>query len=239
MTPARTSLLALLAVVSLAGTASAQRRPPPPPPPPVGEPDYDAADHRRRAGVPADRPRLEVTSWVGVGGGAIHGDGASKGIFDLRLGGDFTAGISADENVRIGPFAEISSGSFASVNAVTGVELLLAASPRPLRMFYYSGEGTFALRLGAGYGARHELPGASQTAVASVTVAYGYRCPFSLREPSRPNVPRSTPRPTARYMVGVRLWLNALVDVRRDAAWQLSGGLEFEPVGSGRYVFGL
>ena len=40
-------------------------------------------------------------------------------------------------------------------------------------------------------------------------------------------------------MTGVRLWVNATVDLRDAPAWQLTGGIEFEPVGSFRYLLGL
>jgi hypothetical protein len=75
--------------------------------------------------------------------------------------------------------------------------------------------------------------------VASLTLAYGYRCPFSLREPPEDNGDKPGLRPLARYMVGVRLWVNSTVDLTGDPAWQLTGGLEFEPVGAFRYILGL
>ncbi|MFO0652301.1 MAG: hypothetical protein U0326_39140 [Polyangiales bacterium] len=46
-------------------------------------------------------------------------------------------------------------------------------------------------------------------------------------------------RPAARYMTGVRLWMGGVVDIDDGLAWQLTGGIEFEPVGSFRYLLGL
>ena len=40
-------------------------------------------------------------------------------------------------------------------------------------------------------------------------------------------------------MIGVRLWVNSVVDLRDSPSWQLTGGIEFEPVGSFRYLLGL
>lgn len=187
---------------------------------------------------PGLRPTLEVTSWVALGGGALVGPDA-RGVFDLRLGGDFTTALSRSGDLRIGPFLEAGSATFASLSAVAGVALFVGAAPRPLRMFLYPGEGTLVARLGAGYTWRRDLLGAPSSPVASLTVAYGYRAPFSLREPENELTSEPVPRRLARYMVGVRLWVNAQVDLAGDPAAQVTAGLEFEPVGSTRYLFGL
>jgi hypothetical protein len=129
------------------------------------------------------RPSLEGSSWVGLGGGGLLGTNATRGVFDLRLGGDLTFAMGRKDDNRIGPFVEIGSASFSTLSAVGGVELFFGAMPRPLRMFYYSGEGTLLVRVGAGWTWRQELPGATSAPVASLTVAYGYRCPFSRSEP--------------------------------------------------------
>ena len=188
------------------------------------------------------RPTSEVTSWVALGGGALS-DAAyttTTALFDLRLGGDITFGIARKNNLRLGPFVEASTPTFAGFSAVGGVELFLGAVPRPLRMFLYSGEGTFLMRFGAGYALRGDrLAPAASSPVGSVTVAYGYRCPFSLQEPDHDPWTSTEPRPAARYMIGVRLYVNATVDLRDAPSWQLTGGLEFEPVGSFRYILGL
>jgi hypothetical protein len=101
------------------------------------------------------------------------------------------------------------------------------------------GEGMLQLRLGAGWVWRRELPGNASAPVASVTLAYGYRAPFSLRQFGEEYVDVQTRRPGSRYMLGVRLWLNAQVDVAHIQAWQLTGGLEFEPVGALRFLTGI
>jgi len=185
------------------------------------------------------RPRFEVTSWVALGGGAAARGDDGRGVFDLRVGGGFTGAVSRSEDVRLGPFLEAGTSSFASLRAVGGVELLVGAAPRPLRMFYYSGEGTFVVRAGAGWQWRAEGPGDASTPVGSLTVAWGYRCPFSLREPVEAWSDKPFDRDAARYMVGVRLWVNTTVDLAGAPAWQLTGGIEFEPVGTFRYLLGL
>ena len=172
---------------------------------------------------------------MGIGGGASSIDGSLGGIFDLRLGFDFTASLGTSGDVRLGPFVEAGSASFASLSAVGGVELFVGAVPRTLRMFYYPGEGTLSLRLGAGWGWWRD----QSAPVASLTVAYGYRCPFSLREYSEESVDEPGQRDAARYMVGVRLWANTTIGFSNAGVWQLTGGIEFEPVGTFRYLFGL
>lgn len=183
---------------------------------------------------------MELSPWVGLGGGAIVGPSQSSGVFDLRLGSDLTFGVARKDDLRLGPFAEVATSTFASFQAIGGVELFVGAVPRPLRMFLYPGEGVLVVRLGAGWTVRNDnLPAARSAPVAAVTVAYGYRAPFSLREPQEQTSLVPDTRPAARYMTGVRLWMGGVVDIDDGLAWQLTGGIEFEPVGSFRYLLGL
>lgn len=196
--------------------------------------------HQPPPRYPTQRPRLEVSPWVALGGGALVAPGATSAVFDLRLGGDFTAAIGRQGDLRIGPFVEAATSTFASVQAVGGVELFVGAIPRPLRMFLYPGEGVLSLRAGAGWAWRDAgLSTRTSAPVASLTAAYGYRAPFSLREPGAQTTDKPEDPATARYMTGARLWVNATVDLATDPAWQITGGIEFEPVGSFRYLLGL
>ncbi len=189
---------------------------------------------------PRLRPTLEVCPWVGLGGGALVVDGAGVGLFDLKLGGDVTLPVDRGGDVRVGTFGEVATASFASVQAIGGLELFLGAAPRPLRMFYYSGEGAFTARLGAGWAWRgHAVPDARSSPVSSLTLTWGYRAPFSLRDYHDQSEAEPNQRDTLRYMTGARLWVGATVDLAGATAWQLSGGIEFEPVGSFRYLLGL
>ena len=134
---------------------------------------------------------------------------------------------------RSGPY-ETSAPAFAEE------PLFLGAAPRPLRMFYYTGEGVFTARLGAGWAWRdHDVAQARSTPVASLTLTWGYRAPFSLRDYRDELVPEDEPPAAMRYMTGARLWVGATVDLREAPGWQLSGGIEFEPVGTFRYLLGL
>ena len=188
---------------------------------------------------PVERPTLEVSSWLGLGAGALLLGRGAHGVFDLRFGGDVTLPITRQGDVRVGPFGEVGSANFASLTAVGGLELFLGAVPRPLHMFFYSGEGTLLVRVGGGWSGWSDLPEATMAPVASVTVAYGYRCPFSLREYADSWADAPGQHDTTRYMVGVRLWVNTTVGFAAQNVWQLTGGIEFEPVGSFRYIFGL
>jgi hypothetical protein len=199
-----------------------------------------AAAHVPPPRYPRLRPTVELSPWVGLGGGALVVDGASAAVFDLRLGGDATVAIGREGDTRLGPFVEAATATFASVQAVGGVELFLGAIPRPLRMFYYSGEGVFTARLGAGWAWReHDVADARSTPIASLTLTYGYRAPFSLRDYRDELVPELEMQSAMRYMTGARLWVGTTVDLNGTPGWQVSGGIEFEPVGAFRYLLGL
>lgn len=186
-----------------------------------------------------ERPTLEVSSWLGLGAGAMPLGQGAHGVFDLRLGADLTLPVSGDGDLRVGNFVEVGSATFASLGVVAGLELLVGAAPRPLRMFYYSGEGTLVVRVGGGWTGWTDLPDATGAPVASLTLAYGYRCPFSLREYTDEWADRPGQHGTVRYMVGVRFWANTTVGFAAQRVWQVTGGIEFEPVGTFRYILGL
>lgn len=216
------ALLLAAVLVALPAVASAHQPPPPPP------------------RYPRQRPLLELSPWIALGGGALTvADGVTP-VFDLRLGTDLTAPVGRNDDLRLGPFVEAATSTFSTAQVVGGVELFVGAAPRPLRMFYYSGEGVLSVRAGFGWVWRdHSLVDARSAPVAALTVAYGYRAPFSLREPGNETTPEPEPRALLRYMTGARLWVGATVDATSSAAWQLTGGIEFEPVGSFRYLLGL
>lgn len=189
---------------------------------------------------PRRRPTFEASSWVTLGGGARVIDGASEAVFDLRLGGGFTGAVGREGDLRLGPFVEASTANFDGVQAVGGVEFLVGAVPRPLRMFHFPGEGVFSARLGAGWAWRDVgFVDARSAPVGSITLAYGYRAPFSLRNLEEDRTPDPEKRATARYMIVARVWAGASVDLTGASAWQLTGGLEFEPVGAFRYLLGI
>ncbi|MDO9018152.1 MAG: hypothetical protein Q8S73_23165 [Deltaproteobacteria bacterium] len=199
-----------------------------------------AAAHQPPPRYPRLRPTVEVSSWVGLGGGALVVGDASRSVFDLRLGGDATFDVGSDGDLRVGPFVEATTSTFATVQAVAGAELFLGAAPRPLRMFHFPGEGVFSARAGLGWAWReHDVASARSSPLAALTLTYGYRAPFSLREPGDETGPEPDSRSTARYMIGARLWVGATVDLTGAPAWQLTGGIEFEPAGALRYLLGL
>ena len=61
-----------------------------------------AAAHQPPPRYPRLRPTVEVSSWVGLGGGALVAGDASRSVFDLRLGGDATFDVGGDGDVRAG-----------------------------------------------------------------------------------------------------------------------------------------
>ncbi len=190
-------------------------RPPPPP-------DEIAGPARER------RPAIEWSSWVRVAYGAapaaaeprarvtspVDEPDARDHGWEAALGADLTFGVGEGGNVRLGPWIEARTSSAAMV----GGELMLAARPRRLDMFWYAGEGVLVLRAG---GNRELLTGA---------IAYGYRAPWKLHGPWRGG---------SRYMIGVRLVATATRAADDPSVWSATLGVETEPVGALRYLLGI
>lgn len=128
------------------------------------------------------------------------------------LGAEMTLPIPTP-NVRIGAWGELRG-----LDAFTGVELQVARSPRDLDWFFYSGEGAWTVRAGAS--------GSHVTG----SIAWGYRCPWTMYSPA----PTGT-----RYMIGGRVVATATRAVANPNDWSMSLGIEFEPIGTIRYVFGI
>ena len=203
-------LIALLLVVT-AGTAAAH--PPPPPPPPEEEP-ISWRD---------DRAFLEWSSWVrlGVGAEAVPVENVARStqpvpthevhtLWDAALGADVTFPLPTSK-VRLGPWVELRpDGVFG------GGEVTIAG--RDLDMFWYRGERVWSVRAGS-----------SMTHVTGA-LAFGYRCPWKLWGPYNK---------TTRYMIGVRLVASASRSVADPNDWSGTLGIEFEPIGSLRYVAGI
>lgn len=206
------------------------------------------------------RPPIEATSWLVVGGGVVADASAARPVFDGRWGGSATLGVAKAGDLRVGLFGEGATSNFATLSIAGGPELFIGAIPAPLRMFYFQGEGTFSLRAGIGYFRRfRDIPRGEGGPVLSLALVYGYRAPFSLRQywtgyvrereitvtrQFRDTVEylyydEQTPVPLARYMTGARLRLGFEIEPRTQVAWQLTLGIEFEPVGSVRYLLGL
>ena len=85
-------------------------------------------------------------------------------------------------------------------------------------MFFYNGQGILIARAGAG------------PHVVTAALAYGYRAPWRLWGPW-PGA--------SRYMIGVRLVANAARSLDDPHDWSVSAGIEFEPIGSIRYLLGI
>jgi hypothetical protein len=131
-------------------------------------------------------------------------------LFDAALGADLTLPIPG-RRIRMGPWVELSTkGVFA------GAEVSIAGSD--LDMFWYEGEKVYTLRAG------------SSMTHLTAAFATGYRCPWKLWGPYN----RST-----RYMIGVRLVASASRSVSDPNDWSGTLGIEFEPIGSLRYVLGI
>jgi hypothetical protein len=170
-----------------------------------------------------DRAFFEWSTWarLGVGVASTPADTIARSTlppelhdqattWDAALGADLTLPIPT-RKVRMGPWIELSTkGVFA------GAELSIAGSD--LDMFWYAGEKVYTFRAGS-----------SMTHVTGA-FAYGYRCPWKLWGPYSRG---------SRYMIGVRLVASASRSVDDAKDWSGTLGIEFEPVGSLRYVGGV
>jgi hypothetical protein len=201
---------ALVAIVLGITAGTAAARPPPPP-------DDEPTDWRE------DRALVEWSSWVRLAGGIASapvetaarstqppGTSEQHGTWDVALGADLTLPVPT-RTIRFGPWVELRpSGVFG------GGEVSIAGGD--LDMFWYGGEHVYTLRAGS-----------SMTDVTA-SFAFGYRCPWRLWGPYNR---------TTRYMIGARLVASATRSVADPNDWSMSFGLEFEPVGSLRYVAGI
>lgn len=178
------------------------------------------------------RPMIEWSSWVRVGYGIAHPvtDAATPPAtvartmlpdppreqataWDLAVGAEATLPLSDGGNVRVGPWVEARG-----LTIVGGAELQLGGIPRSLDMFWYRGEGQLTVRVGGN--ATH----------GTAAVAYGYRAPWNLFGPWRGDT---------RYMIGVRFVATATRAHDDPRDWTAALGIEFEPIGALRYVFGV
>lgn len=198
--------LPIMIVAALAVDAGAR-----PPPPPEPEPA---------------RPLVEWSTWVRIGWGVESGDSSTVAArstvpaertqtmaWEGAIGADFTLPIAAEGDVRVGPWIEARG-----LSVVGGGELVIAALPKRLDMFWYEGQGQLSLRAGG------------NTERATAAIAYGYRAPWDLF---------GRPSGSTRYMIGVRVVASVTREFERPNDWVGTLGLELEPVGALRYVFGI
>jgi hypothetical protein len=208
----RTGLVLLLMIVGVADVAA---RPPPPP-------EEEEEEREEKRGTIEWSTWLRVAYGVGPEEPEIRARVVSpeperdEGMngWEVGAGADLTFGVSKSGNVRIGPWAEVRTSS----DAVVGGELLLAARPKELDMFWYEGEGVWIVRAGGNRDVR------------TAAIAYGYRAPWRLWGPWR--------GPT-RYTIGVRMVASITQSSDDRDRWSATFGLETEPVGALRYLLGI
>lgn len=232
--------------------ATAPAEPPPPPPPqgdeqgvviPPGEDDLRLGGVPPRPDPPCERPVSEWAAWIRLGGGALLrlDRDAAEGLFDFGIGFDGTVGLDEPGDVRLGAWAEARTRTFGSLSPRGGLELFFGALPGRLHLFQYDGEGVLSIRAGAGYSFVGVEGGLEREGVVVTgTLAYGYRAPWNLWHPyGECDRDESPCRAPARYMIPVRLYVAAEGGITGDRFWQITAGLEFEPIGSFRYILGL
>lgn len=209
-------LAILLGLTSVVGPALAH----PPPPPP----DEIAVESSRPG-----RPVLEWSSWVRVAFGWAPAPGEARprvigpdtdlgpryeSGWESGLGAELSLPVNRAGTVRVGPWLEVRTSS----SPVVGGELVVAARPAKLDLFWYEGEGLWMLRAG---GNRDVVTGA---------LAWGYRAPWDLFH---------RPRGGSRYTIGVRVVASATRSLDDPRRWSATLGLETEPLGAIRYLLGI
>ena len=186
-----------------------------PPPPPDDEPDrYDWRD----------RPAIvEWSTWFRLGYGVESERVTLLGArttaepvdqhttWQTALGADFS--LPLGKSVRIGAWGEARGWE-----PFVGGELLITKAPRDLDMFFYKGEGIWSLR--GGVSQEH----------ATAMLGWGYRCPWSLSGPYDR---------ASRYEIGARIVLTGTRALHDPREWTTTLGIEVEPVGALRYLFGI
>ncbi len=206
----RPTLVRLIALLLVATAGTAAAHPPPPP-------DEESISWR------SDRAFLEWPTGVRPGSGVASTPAENVArstvpqpthdqhtLWDAAPGADVTFPLPTPK-VRLGPWIELRpDGVFG------GGELSIAG--RDLDMFWYEGERVWSIRAGA------------STSHVTGALAFGYRCPWRLWGPYDH---------ATRYMIGVRLVASATRAVADPDDWSMSVGLEFEPLGSLRYVGGI
>jgi hypothetical protein len=192
---------------------------PPPPPPELADPSLDTWRGPDNAAL------FEWSSWVrlGVGVASERPPVVIRGTFGAspaqqRTAWQGAAGVELTvpvgrTPVRFGPWLELRG-----FDAFLGGEVVITGAPRHHDLFFYDGEGALSLRAGGGAEA------------ATASLAWGYRCPWRLAGP----FDRHT-----RYEIGARVVATMTRAYHDPADWSATVGLELEPVGALRYLFGV
>jgi hypothetical protein len=201
--------LAMVLVLS-SGVASAH-------PPPEPEPDNDIWSWRGHPAI------VEWSTWFRLGWGVeqkpITLIGARTMGTLLDRGSTWETGLGLDISLPIGSKVRFGAwGEMRGWEPFAGGEILITGAPSKLDMFFYDGEGVLTLRAG----------GSQERATASL--GWGYRCPWHLSGP----YDRSD-----RYEIGAKIVLTATRAQRDPSDWSATLGIEVEPVGAIRYLFGI
>jgi hypothetical protein len=168
---------------------------------------------------------FEWSTWVrlGAGVGELPATTTARAVGEPMPRGEagltWQSGLGIDVSLPIGRRFRI--GAWAEMqgwDAFGGFELVATRAPAGLDMFQYDGEGVWVLR------------GGGNRTHTTAAIAWGYRCPWKLWGPYDR---------TSRYQIGARLVMSATRSRSDPHDWSATFGIEFEPVGSIRYLFGI
>ncbi|MFW6050272.1 MAG: hypothetical protein ACODAU_03815 [Myxococcota bacterium] len=141
----------------------------------------------------------QVSSRLGVGGGARWADGDTDGLFDMVLRAEVLFGDPGDEHVRVGPAVDLRTASFRTIEAAGGAALLL-----PTWRGY-----PIVLTAGVGWAERR---GAPDTPIFAGTFAWGYRS-YNFH---------------GAYGFGLMGYVTARTDLIDPHGWEIVAGVEID-----------
>jgi len=184
---------------------------------------------------------LEVAPWLGVGGGASEVGMRNQPLFELSL--DVGATLRISEAVRVGLWGQVRTATFATFEPIAGVRFTVA--PADVHWFGVDGQLQIGFDAGAGYAWRDVSRfGLGDGPVLAGRIWWGFVAPLRLlsaypwRCEGRPDYEGQRCTPPAGGTSGARLYVELRRGLGSAEEWEVSGGLDFEVLGSAWFLTG-
>jgi hypothetical protein len=203
----------------------------------------------------------EISAWLGVGGGMrLAAPDLEEGIFDLAV--ETTATFAASDEVRLGAWLELRTDTFRSFDPALGTELLVMVLPDRIGDVLYRYYLKVDLGAGITLRELDETPGLDHSPFVVGRVAFGVRAPVLIgglypircgdddddaRESDIEQVDAGHPyealptwegspttcRPDAGLASGIGVYATVRRSVVDQDFWDVTVGIEVEPIGAG------
>jgi hypothetical protein len=141
----------------------------------------------------------QVSSRLGLGGGARFVEGETRGLFDMALRAEVLFGAPGDEHVRVGPALDVRTATFDTLELAGGAAVLL-----PTWRGY-----PIVLTVGVGHAFRRDELNAP---FLLTTFAWGYRS-YNFHGP---------------YGFGLMGYVSARTNLQDPRAWEIVFGVEID-----------